>query len=71
MEDGSQRDLETRHGAEGFKFVNADDSNGFVNFAQCKTIEFLKPARKDKKANAMFDHWKYSPYTGEKLDKDE
>jgi hypothetical protein len=38
-----------------------------IHFEKIKKVEFLKPPRKDGEGHAMFDHWRYSPYTGEKL----
>jgi hypothetical protein len=65
--DGSERDMEYVD-CDALMLVNGDDSNETVKLVDCKIVEFLKPARKDKKENAMFDQWKYSPYTGEKLE---
>jgi hypothetical protein len=33
-----------------------------------KSVKFLKPARTGDKDNVMFDHWRFSPFTGEKLE---
>ncbi|MCC6392483.1 MAG: hypothetical protein IT167_17920 [Bryobacterales bacterium] len=46
---------------------NDDDGDQKIDLMKVKTVEFLGPARKDKLGCAMFDTWKYSPYTGEKL----
>jgi hypothetical protein len=46
---------------------NADDGNQTIDLQKLKSVEFIAPARKDKAANAMYDTWRYSPYTGEKL----
>jgi hypothetical protein len=46
---------------------NNDDSDQKVDLKKLKTVEFLAPVRKDKTGKAMFDTWRYSPYTGEKL----
>ncbi|MCI0461520.1 MAG: hypothetical protein L0Z62_31610 [Gemmataceae bacterium] len=46
------------------------DTEEVISLTQLKEVRFLKPARKDGAGNAMFDHWKHSPYTGEKLAKD-
>ena len=54
-----------------FVLSGEGQENETLKFRNFKSVEFLKPARKDKKENAMFDHWKYSPYTGEKLPVDE
>ena len=44
-----------------------DDSSQKIDLRNVKSVEFLGPVRKDKAQNAMFDHWKFSPSTGEKL----
>jgi hypothetical protein len=44
-----------------------DDGRQRIDLLNVKQVDFLPPARKDRAGNAMFDHWRYSPYTGEKL----
>jgi hypothetical protein len=44
-----------------------DDSSQKIDLRNVKSVEFLGPVRKDKARNAMFDHWVFSPFTGEKL----
>lgn len=44
-----------------------DDSNQLIDLRNVKSLSFVGPARKDKAGNAMFDHWRFSPYTGESL----
>lgn len=46
---------------------NEDDGIEKMDFRKVQAIEFIGPVRKDKANNAMYDHWRYSPYTGEKL----
>jgi hypothetical protein len=46
---------------------NSDDSKERINMRDLKSIEFLPGARKDKGGHFMFDTWRYSPFTGEKL----
>jgi hypothetical protein len=46
---------------------NEDDGGQKIDLQKVKSVEFLGPARKDKAGNALFEHWRYSPYTGEKL----
>ena len=69
LKDGTERRL--KHGNQVLHFANPDDSREFVFIAKVKEVKFLKPARKDGSGKAMFDHWLYSPYTGEKLPKDD
>ena len=46
---------------------NGDDGTEKLNMRDLKSIEFLPAPRKDKLGNAMFDTWKFSPFTGERL----
>ena len=46
---------------------NEDDGDQKIDLGQVMSVEFLGAARKDKAGNAMFETWRYSPYTGEKL----
>lgn len=46
---------------------NEDDGDQKIDLMQVSLVEFLGVPRKDKAGHAMFDSWKYSPYTGEKL----
>lgn len=46
---------------------NPDGGAEIVDMEQIRSVEFLKAPRKDQAGNAMFDNWKYSPFTGEKL----
>jgi len=46
-----------------------NDAQEVLELERLKRVKFLKPARKDSEDHAMFDHWKYSPYTGEELPK--
>jgi hypothetical protein len=69
LKDGTERRL--KHGNQVLHFANPDDSREFAFLAKLKGVKFLKPARKDGSGKAMFDHWLYSPYTGEKLPKDD
>ena len=43
------------------------DSVETLTFNKLKKIEFLREPRLDHDNHAMFDHWRYSPFTGEKL----
>lgn len=44
-----------------------DDGSETIDMRDLKSIKFLEPVRKDKEGNAMFDKWRFSPFTGEKL----
>ena len=46
---------------------NDDDGDQKIDLQKVKSVEFLEPARKDKAGNALFDTWRYSPFTGEKV----
>jgi hypothetical protein len=46
-----------------------DGGTDRIDMTSLESVEFLKAARTDKDGYAMFDHWTYSPYTGEKLPK--
>jgi hypothetical protein len=56
-----------RHDGGSFMIHHANDSKENVPFVKLKQIKFLHAPRKDKEGRAMFDEWRYSPYTGEKL----
>ena len=54
---------------DGFA-VNVPNEEGTIEsvpISKISKLEFLKPPRKDSQGRAMFDHWSFSPYTGEKL----
>ena len=63
--DGEQRDY--RHGGKGLRVYNPDDSTEVIWLRHLKSVRFLDPPRKDKEGNAMFNHWRFSPFTGERL----
>jgi len=46
---------------------NQDDSLEKVDLRKVQSVDFLGVARKDRANNAMFDPWRFSPFTGEKL----
>jgi hypothetical protein len=56
-----------RHDGGSFIIHHANDTKEYVPFVKLKQIKFLHAPRKDKEGRAMFDEWRYSPYTGEKL----
>lgn len=71
MKDGSIHLF--KYPGAGYSLLLYDESDGTIRvpLAQVKQVKFLKAAREDELGKAMFDHWKYSPYTGEKLDEEE
>lgn len=46
---------------------NEDDGDQKIDLMQVSMVEFLAVPKRDKAGYAMFETWKYSPYTGEKL----
>ena len=50
-------------------YSNPDGGKAELRLAKVKSLKFLDLPRKDKEGHAMFDHWKYSPNTGEELPK--
>jgi hypothetical protein len=46
---------------------NEDDGIEKLDLRKVKQVDFLAPPRRDKAGNAMFDPWRYSPFTGERL----
>lgn len=67
LKNGNERILNMSNARNALAIVNSDDSTETIELSQVKKVEFLKPARKDKSGNAMFDNWQFSPFTGEKL----
>jgi hypothetical protein len=71
LKDGTERELDYYvNGSSVYHFLyiaNQDDSTEVIDLQRLQSVEFLTPARKDQEDNAMFAHWEYSPYTGEKL----
>ena len=47
--------------------TNPDESVEKIDMIKLKSVEFYPLPRKDKANNFMFDTWRYSPFTGEKL----
>jgi hypothetical protein len=47
--------------------ANQDEGDEQIDLRQIKSLEFLTPLRKDKAGNAMFENWRFSPFTGERL----
>jgi hypothetical protein len=55
---------------ESLSYYDEDtDATGSVPLGKVKSVRFLTVPRKDREGNAMFDHWRYSPFTGEELPK--
>jgi hypothetical protein len=46
---------------------NEDESVEILELRKIKRIDFIGPVRRDKAGNAMYDTWRYSPFTGERL----
>ncbi len=45
----------------------ADDGLDVIDMRKLQTVEFLPQARRDRAGNFMFDNWRFSPFTGERL----
>ena len=61
---------EVRFGKEGSRciiLVTDNDGRETIELDAVKEVKFAGPARKDDGGHAMFDHWQYSPFTGQKL----
>lgn len=67
MKSGSERTLGYGPNHPGLVLQNLDGGAEFVQIQRIKSIDFVGAARKDSKGNVMFDQWKFSPFTGEKL----
>jgi hypothetical protein len=68
FKDGSSRAVQ--FGKDGHQYMlihTPEGGNEVIDLGAVKEVRFGKPARKDAEGNAMFDHWKFSPFTGEKL----
>jgi hypothetical protein len=65
FKDGAERQF--RHGREQLLLYHPDDSTEEVPLVKLREVKFLKAPRQDKEKQAMFGHWRYSPFTGEKL----
>jgi hypothetical protein len=70
FKDGTQREF--RHsgdylGGDLLAVYHANDSTEKIPLVKLKEVRFLRPPRMDRDKQAMFDHWRYSPFTGERL----
>jgi hypothetical protein len=65
FKDGKERQF--RHKQEKLMVYHPNDSTERVPLVKLKQVRFLQAPRMDKEKQAMFDHWRYSPFTGEKL----
>jgi len=68
FKDGKSRAVQ--YGKEGHRFLliyTPEGGHEVIDLAAVQEVRFGKSARTDKDGNAMFDHWKFSPFTGEKL----
>jgi hypothetical protein len=67
MKNGSERTFGYSLYYTGFVLQNPEGGMEFVPMSGFKSLQFLGPVRKDSKEFAMFDQWKFSPFTGERL----
>jgi hypothetical protein len=51
--------------------MNQDEGHERIDMRKLKSVEFLPAPKKDKAGNGMFDTWRYSPFTGERLSDNE
>lgn len=68
FKDGTE--LRLGFGPESQKFVIIHTPAGsrlVVDLEDVGEVRFSNPARRDAEKNVLFDHWKYSPFTGEKI----
>jgi hypothetical protein len=65
FKDGKERQF--RHNPAALLVYHPNDSTEKVPVVKLEQIRFLRAPRKDRENQAMFDQWRYSPYTGEKL----
>ncbi len=65
FKDGKERQF--RHKQQALWVYHPNDSREEVPVVKLTHIRVLRAPRKDKENQAMFDQWRYSPYTGEKL----
>ena len=59
-----------RYGKEGSRYIilrTENDEREVIDLQTVKDLKFVAAARTDADGNGLFDHWKFSPYTGEKL----
>jgi hypothetical protein len=59
-----------RFGKDGHRYLLLHTPEGgreVIDLEGVKEVRVGRPARKDSDGNGMFDHWKFSPFTGEKL----
>jgi hypothetical protein len=68
LKDGSSKEI--LFGKVGGRYLVVYSQGGNTETVDLEQVAELKcgaPARKDLEGHAMFDQWKFSPYTGEKL----
>jgi hypothetical protein len=59
-----------RFGQDGHRYLlvyNPEGGREVIDLEAVKELRVGRTARKDADGNGMFDHWKFSPFTGEKL----
>ena len=65
---GSERQLKLHYANIcPLRVASPDGGTESVDLRKIKRIDFMEPARKDALGKAMFDEWRFSPWTGEKL----
>ncbi|MCI0683036.1 MAG: hypothetical protein L0Y71_13120 [Gemmataceae bacterium] len=70
FKDGRKRDF--RHsgdfiGGDLLRVYHPNDATEKIPLVKLQEVRFLRTPRMDREKQAMFDHWRYSPFTGEKL----
>jgi hypothetical protein len=72
LKDGTKQTFKHDQAGGGPKLIVLQEKGGkeVIELKRLKSVRFLKPVRKDSQDKAMFDHWQFSPFTGEKLPKD-
>lgn len=64
FKDGTEERIDL---SPNFWLVTPNDARENLDWKKIESVKYLEPPLQDKDGNAMFAHWKYSPYTGEKL----
>ena len=67
LKNGTERELKIEISYSALLIANEDGGQEELPIGNVTSIEFLDAPRKDRDGNAMFDNWRYSPYTGERL----
>lgn len=68
FKDGTNREVQFgKEGSRCIMLATPADGREVIDLDTVKEVKFGAAARKDADGNAMFDHWLFSPFTGEKL----